>query len=38
LPVEIAADVEGAGHMIAGDRNEVFKKAIVDVLEDNRPS
>jgi pimeloyl-ACP methyl ester carboxylesterase len=32
------ADVEGAGHMVAGDRNEVFNRAILDFLEDNRPS
>ena len=31
------ADVDGAGHMVAGDRNEVFNKAILEFLADNRP-
>ncbi|HEY9557105.1 MAG TPA: alpha/beta hydrolase [Acidimicrobiales bacterium] len=30
------ADVAGAGHMVAGDRNEVFNNAILDFLERNR--
>lgn len=30
------ADVSGAGHMVAGDRNEVFNSAILDFLERNR--
>lgn len=30
------ADVAGAGHMVAGDRNEVFNKAILDFLERHR--
>jgi pimeloyl-ACP methyl ester carboxylesterase len=31
------ADVAGAGHMVAGDRNDVFNRAILDFLADNRP-
>jgi pimeloyl-ACP methyl ester carboxylesterase len=27
------ADVSGAGHMVAGDRNDVFTKAVIDFLE-----
>ena len=30
------ADVAGAGHMVAGDRNEVFNSAILDFLSRNR--
>jgi pimeloyl-ACP methyl ester carboxylesterase len=30
------ADVAGAGHMVAGDRNEVFNKAILDFLDRHR--
>jgi pimeloyl-ACP methyl ester carboxylesterase len=31
------ADVAGAGHMVAGDRNDVFNRAILDFLDDHRP-
>ena len=31
------ADVAGAGHMVAGDRNDVFNQAILEFLADNRP-
>jgi peroxiredoxin len=30
------ADVAGAGHMVAGDRNEVFNQAILSFLEQHR--
>jgi pimeloyl-ACP methyl ester carboxylesterase len=30
------ADVAGAGHMVAGDRNDVFNRAILEFLDDNR--
>jgi len=30
------ADVAGAGHMVAGDRNEVFNRAILDFLDRHR--
>lgn len=30
------ADVSGAGHMVAGDRNEVFNRAILDFLDRHR--
>jgi pimeloyl-ACP methyl ester carboxylesterase len=32
------ADVAGAGHMVAGDRNEIFNQAILGFLERHRPS
>jgi pimeloyl-ACP methyl ester carboxylesterase len=32
------ADVAGAGHMVAGDRNDVFNRAILDFLAENRPA
>ncbi|HRW38364.1 MAG: alpha/beta hydrolase [Acidimicrobiales bacterium] len=32
------ADVAGAGHMVAGDRNEIFNRAILDFLARHRPS
>lgn len=32
------ADVAGAGHMVAGDRNEVFNQAILGFLERHRPA
>lgn len=31
------ADVAGAGHMVAGDRNEIFNAAILDFLDRHRP-
>jgi len=31
------ADVAGAGHMVAGDRNEVFNQAVLGFLERHRP-
>jgi len=31
------ADVAGAGHMVAGDRNEIFNQAILGFLERHRP-
>jgi pimeloyl-ACP methyl ester carboxylesterase len=31
------ADVAGAGHMVAGDRNEIFNRAILDFLDRHRP-
>jgi pimeloyl-ACP methyl ester carboxylesterase len=31
------ADVAGAGHMVAGDRNEIFNKAVLEFLARNRP-
>jgi pimeloyl-ACP methyl ester carboxylesterase len=32
------ADVAGAGHMVAGDRNEVFNQAILGFLDRHRPA
>jgi pimeloyl-ACP methyl ester carboxylesterase len=32
------ADVAGAGHMVAGDRNDVFNQAILAFLADHRSS
>jgi len=31
------ADVAGAGHMVAGDRNEIFNRAILEFVERHRP-
>ena len=36
VPHAEVADVAGAGHMVAGDRNEVFNRAILDFLERHR--
>ena len=30
-------DVAGAGHMVAGDRNDIFNQAIADFLERHVP-
>ncbi|NLD75901.1 MAG: alpha/beta hydrolase, partial [Acidimicrobiales bacterium] len=30
------ADVAGAGHMVAGDRNEVFNQAVLEFLARHR--
>ncbi|MGE3619556.1 MAG: alpha/beta fold hydrolase [Acidimicrobiia bacterium] len=32
------ADVAGAGHMVAGDRNDVFNRSILEFLERHRPA
>lgn len=32
------ADVAGAGHMVAGDRNDIFNRAILDFLADHPPT
>ena len=32
------ADVEGAGHMVAGDRNDLFNGAVTSFLRAYRPS
>jgi pimeloyl-ACP methyl ester carboxylesterase len=37
VPQAEYADVAGAGHMVAGDRNEVFNQAILGFLERHRP-
>lgn len=36
VPQSEYADVSGAGHMVAGDRNEVFNQAIFDFLDRHR--
>ena len=36
VPHARIADVTGAGHMVAGDRNDVFQKAIITFLDDIR--
>tara|TARA_R110002126_G_scaffold28093_1_gene93690 strand:- start:850 stop:1773 length:924 start_codon:yes stop_codon:yes gene_type:complete len=33
VPQAVLADVSGAGHMVAGDRNDLFQKSIFDFLE-----
>jgi pimeloyl-ACP methyl ester carboxylesterase len=30
------ADISGAGHMVAGDRNDIFAQAVIDFLHDYR--
>jgi non-heme chloroperoxidase len=37
VPHAELADVAGAGHMVAGDRNEIFNQAILGFLERHRP-
>jgi pimeloyl-ACP methyl ester carboxylesterase len=31
-------DVSGAGHMVAGDRNDAFTAAVIDFLERHHPT
>ena len=31
------ADVSGAGHMVAGDRNDLFTDAVIEFLRQRRP-
>ena len=33
IPGSTVVDVDGAAHMIAGDRNDVFSDAVIDFLE-----
>ena len=37
IPHAEYADVEGAGHMVAGDRNDLFNEAVVSFLDRHRP-
>jgi pimeloyl-ACP methyl ester carboxylesterase len=37
VPHAAFADVAGAGHMVAGDRNDVFNRAILEFLAAHRP-
>jgi peroxiredoxin len=34
FPAVEFVDVSGAGHMVAGDRNDAFAKAVVEFLSD----
>ncbi len=34
VPSARFVDVSGAGHMVAGDRNDVFTEAVVDFLNE----
>jgi pimeloyl-ACP methyl ester carboxylesterase len=36
VPTAEFVDVSGAGHMVAGDRNDAFTDAVVDFLERHR--
>ncbi len=36
-PDAVCVDVSGAGHMVAGDRNDVFTDAVLDFLQDHVP-
>ncbi|HZJ26113.1 MAG TPA: alpha/beta hydrolase [Acidimicrobiia bacterium] len=38
VPQAELVDVAGAGHMVAGDRNDAFNDAVIDFLERVRPS
>ncbi|MCU1346107.1 MAG: hypothetical protein JWL70_2373, partial [Acidimicrobiia bacterium] len=38
VPQARLVDVAGAGHMVAGDRNDLFNDAVVDFLEQVRPA
>ncbi|MCY1456921.1 3-oxoadipate enol-lactonase [compost metagenome] len=33
IPHASCVDVEGAGHMVAGDRNDIFNASILDFLD-----
>jgi len=37
VPHARLVDVAGAGHMVAGDRNDLFNDAVVSFLEEVRP-
>ncbi len=37
VPTAEFVDVEGAGHMVTGDRNDLFNQAVVDFLQRSRP-
>ena len=37
VPHARLADVAGAGHMVAGDRNDAFNDAVVEFLASVRP-
>ncbi|MEM6463626.1 MAG: alpha/beta hydrolase [Pseudomonadota bacterium] len=37
VPHARLADVSGAGHMVAGDRNDIFQNAIISFLDDLEP-
>jgi len=38
VPQTRFADVAGAGHMVAGDRNDIFNQAILEFLDEHRPA
>ena len=38
FPTVEFVDVSGAGHMVAGDRNDAFTAAVVDFIEANQPT
>ena len=38
VPHARLVDVAGAGHMVAGDRNDAFNDAVVTFLDDVRPA
>ena len=38
VPHAQLADVAGAGHMVAGDRNDAFNDAVVEFLASVRPA
>jgi hypothetical protein len=34
----VVVDIAGAGHMVAGDRNDVFNDAVIDFVERVAPA
>jgi non-heme chloroperoxidase len=38
IPHAETVDVDGAGHMVAGDRNDVFNTAVIDFLKRTQPA
>ena len=38
MPHARLVDVAGAGHMVAGDRNDAFNDAVVEFLESVKPT
>ena len=38
IPHARLVDVAGAGHMVAGDRNDRFSAAVIEFLEAHRPA
>jgi pimeloyl-ACP methyl ester carboxylesterase len=37
IPHAVVADVAGAGHMVAGDRNDLFNRAVIEFVDQVLP-